>query len=292
MLNNGFFRFLEFEKRVSAHTLKAYQSDLSQYIQFITATYDIESSEEITHTMIRSWVVSLMDQQISPRSINRKITALKSYYKFLKRESLIDVNPMTKVLAPKQSKELPRFVEIEAMDQLLDHLEFTNDFSGSRDKLLLALFYSTGMRRSELIGIKNVDIDIYNSSVKVLGKRNKERIIPLHKEILEMIRSYMTLKKELQYHAPYLLLTDKGEKLHDTFVYRKVKHYLSLVTTIDKKSPHILRHTFATHLLNKGADLNAIKELMGHANLAATQIYTHNSIEKLKQIYKQAHPKA
>lgn len=285
-----FVEYLQFEKRFSPHTLVAYQTDLSQFIDYLEHTYEIKTIEEINHSLIRSWIVDLMNHKISPRSVNRKITTLKTFYKFLLRQKIVVENPMLKIQSPKTSKRLPVFVEKEKMDALLDTIEFGDDGAGLRNKLIIELFYATGMRLSELINLKESDVDLYANQVKVLGKRNKERIIPFAAELKNLIKKYMDSKPESS--MDLLFLSDKGKKMSEKFVYTSVKMYLSQVTTIDKKSPHVLRHTFATHMLNNGADLNAIKDLLGHANLSATQVYTHNTVEKLKNIHKQAHPKA
>ncbi len=242
--------------------------------------------------MIRSWLVWLMEHKITPRSVNRKLTTLKSFYRFLIREGIVDENPMRKIISPKTSKRLPVFVERDKMDLLLDKIEFGTDFEGRRDRLILEMFYSTGMRLSELVNLSDTDIDFHNGNIKVLGKRNKERLIPFCKKLEVLIRDYIVVKEETFGQVPDLFVNHKGKKIYPKLVYLIVKRYLGEVTTLVKKSPHILRHTFATHLLNNGAELNAIKELLGHANLSATQVYTHNTIEKLKTIYKQAHPKA
>jgi integrase/recombinase XerC len=284
-----FLKFIQFEKRYSKHTLVAYANDLNQFFTYLATTYEIKEPEEIKHTIIRSWIVSLMEQKITPRSINRKITVLKTFYKFLLRQNTVNQNPMLKILSPKTSKRLPVFIEKEKMDNLLDNIEFTDDFEGQRNKLILELFYATGMRLSELINLKQSNIDLYLCQLKVLGKRNKERIIPFSNNLKKQIQQYIALKKD---GNDELLFTDKnGKPMYAKQVYRLVNAALSQVTSADKKSPHVLRHTFATHMLNNGAELNAIKELLGHANLAATQVYTHNTVEKLKNIHKQAHPK-
>jgi len=287
---DSFVEYLQFEKRFSPHTLVAYQTDLSQFIDYLEHTYEIKAIEEVNHSLIRSWIVDLMNHKISPRSVNRKITTLKTFYKFLLRQKIVIENPMLKIQSPKTSKRLPVFVEKEKMDTLLDNIEFGEDAAGLRNKLIIELFYATGMRLSELINLKESDVDLYANQVKVLGKRNKERIIPFAAELKNLIKKYIASKSESP--IDLLFLSDKGKKMSEKFVYTSVKMYLSQVTTIDKKSPHVLRHTFATHMLNNGADLNAIKDLLGHANLSATQVYTHNTVEKLKNIHKQAHPKA
>ncbi len=287
---NSFTEYLQFEKRFSNHTVVAYSTDLSQFIQYLETTYEIKELSEINHALVRSWVVTMMEQKVSARSVNRKITTLKTFYKYLLRQKTVTENPMIKIQAPKTSKRLPVFVEKEKMDLLLDNVDFGNDFEGIRNKLIIELFYATGIRLSELINLKEKDVNLSSCQLKVLGKRNKERIIPFGNELKNKMDDYLKLKPSA--NKEYFLIGKNEKKLSEKFVYTIVKMYLSGVTTIDKKSPHVLRHTFATHMLNNGADLNAIKELLGHANLSATQIYTHNTIEKLKNVHKQAHPKA
>lgn len=292
MLLDEFLKYLQLEKRYSPHTVKAYQIDLSQFQDFLEETYECVL-QKAKHPMVRSWLAQMLDYGISPRSVNRKITALKTFYKFLLKEERVKEDPTIKIIPPKMSKKLPAFVEEGQMKALLDEVSFEEGYEGVRDKLMIELFYSTGMRQSELINIKIKDIDLSSSLIKVLGKRNKERLIPLTIELRQKIDVYLKLRAELPIKdSSYLLLTKKGKKLYPTLVYKQVNHYLSQVTSLDKKSPHVLRHTFATHMLNNGADLNAIKELLGHANLSATQVYTHNTIDKLKKVYKQAHPRA
>ena len=286
---DGFLEFIQFEKRFSNHTLVAYSNDLEQFLSYLKITYEIKSTTEINHTIIRSWVVSLMEQKITPRSVNRKITTLKTFYKYLLRQNIVAENPMLKILSPKTSKRLPVFIEKEKMDTLLDDTMFDDDFEGQRNKLIIELFYATGIRLSELINLKQSNVDLYLCQIKVLGKRNKERIVPFNSILKEQIEHYLKLKDNI--NEDYLFINKNGKKLYEKFVYRIVNTYLTQITTANKKSPHVLRHTFATHMLNNGADLNAIKELLGHANLSATQIYTHNTVEKLKNIHKQAHPK-
>ena len=242
--------------------------------------------------MIRSWIVSMMEQGITPRSINRKITTLKTFYKFLLRKGEIHLNPMLKVLSPKTSKHLPVFVEEVKMDLLFQEGNFGKDFEAIRDRLMLEFLYATGMRLSELIGLTDNDVNAYEGQLKVLGKRNKERIIPFTNKLKGLIKEYREERDQHFTAVPSFFVTDKGKTLYPKLVYRIVTSRLGDVTTLDKKSPHILRHTFATHMLNNGADINSVKELLGHANLSATQVYTHNTIEKLKQAHKQAHPRA
>lgn len=292
MLLDEFLKYLQLEKRYSPHTVKAYQIDLTQFQDYLEENYE-SVLQKAKHPMLRSWLAKMLDYGISPRSVNRKITALKSFYKFLLKEEKIKEDPTIKVVSPKMSKKLPAFVEEGQMTQLLDELDFADGYAGVRDKLMIELFYSTGIRQAELIHLKIKDIDLSSNVIKVLGKRNKERLIPLTIELRQKIDVYLKLRAELPIKdSSYLLLTNKGKKLYPTLVYRQVNHYLSQVTSLDKKSPHVLRHTFATHMLNNGADLNAIKELLGHANLSATQVYTHNTIDKLKKVYNQAHPRA
>jgi integrase/recombinase XerC len=286
---DSFLQYLQFEKRLSNHTLVAYTNDLSQFFTYLNTTYEIKNISEVNYSIIRSWIVSLMEQKISSRSVNRKISTLKTFYKYLLRQNIVVENPMLKILSPKTSKRLPVFVEKDNMDTLLDNITFGNDFEGIRNKLILELFYATGIRLSELINLKEINVDLGLCQLKVLGKRNKERIIPFANELKRSIEKYLKIKVNTTEER--LLVTKNGKKLSEKFVYLLVNNYLSQVTTIDKKSPHILRHTFATHMLNNGADLNAIKELLGHANLSATQVYTHNTVEKLKNIHKQAHPR-
>lgn len=291
---NEFLKYIKDVKRYSNHTLVAYQNDLKQFFAYLSGTYGITNMEEVQFVMIRSWIVSLIEQTRTASSVKRKISTLKSYYKYLLREGIVPANPMLMVQPPKGTKQLPVFLDQTAMDLLFDKVDFGTGFNAIRDRLLLELLYATGMRLSELIGIRSGDIDKYNGSVKVLGKRNKERIIPLFPAILDLMEEYLRVRSELETadQGDFLLVTDRGVQLYPKFVYRTVNRYLSEITTLRKKSPHILRHTFATHLLNKGADINAIKEILGHSSLSATQVYTHNTVEKLKAAHKQAHPKA
>ena len=287
-----FLKYLSFEKRYSKHTVDAYRKDLQQFSDFILADFEINNPKEVRHTHIRSWVVALMDSGLLSKSVNRKIATLKSFYKFLLARAYVELNPTTQIKPLKTDKDLPSFVKEEEIINLLDKIEFSSDFVGRRDKLLLELLYSTGIRLAELQGLEETDVNFYEKTIRVLGKRNKERIIPIGNSLIQLIGDYRNLKSESGMTGTNLLLTDSGDALYPMFIYRKVKKYLSAVTTLSKKSPHVMRHTFATHLLNKGADLNAVKDLLGHTSLAATQVYTHNSIEKLKAAFDQAHPKA
>jgi len=307
MEKDNFINYIQFEKRYSIHTVIAYRTDLEQFYEFLSQQYGISEIIDVSHSMIRSWLVFLLEKQNSPRSINRKITTLKSFYKFLLKEGIINQNPIRKIITPRMSKRLPVFVEKERMEMLLDKIDFGEDFHALRDRLILEMFYATGIRLSELVNLKESDIDFHHSSIKVMGKRNKERIIPFSDKFGKLLKTYIHACRDainsvspdgVSTHTVPLLssaalfFTDSGRKMYPKMVYRIVNNYLGQVTTIDKKSPHVLRHTFATHLLNNGAELNAVKELLGHANLSATQIYTHITIEKLKKIYQQAHPKA
>ena len=290
---DSFLRYIEYERRYSKHTLESYANDLGQFFFYLKSEYQKEEVELATHLEIRSWIVQMMEQKISPRSINRKLSTLKSFFKFLIRKGILLKSPLNKVLAPKTSKRLPVFVEKAGIERLLTDIEFPEGFEGARDKMILDLFYNTGMRRSELNNLKETDVDSYNAQIKVLGKGNKERIIPVQPQLRTALKDYIDLKNQsIASPSVYLFVNPQGKLLNPANIYSIVKKYLNLITTIDKKSPHVLRHTFATHLMNNGADINAVKELLGHASLAATQVYTHNTIDKLKNIYKQAHPKA
>lgn len=293
-VRSSFIQYIKFEKRFSPHTVLAYEGDLDQFFKYAKITYETEAPDEINHSMVRSWIVSMMEQKITPRSINRKITTLKTFYKFLLRNGEIKTNPMQKVQAPKVSKRLPVYVEESNMKMLFSEGDFGEGFIGLRDRLLMELFYATGMRLSELVNLKDTDFDLGNCQVKVLGKRNKERIIPFADPLKKMIKEYLALKESQQFneHSERFFVEETGVPVSAKKPYYIVNKYLKHATTISKKSPHVLRHTFATHMLNNGADLNSVKELLGHANLAATQVYTHNTIEKLKKVYKQAHPRA
>ncbi|MBI9037039.1 MAG: tyrosine-type recombinase/integrase [Bacteroidales bacterium] len=295
MATDKFKRYLEYERRYSTHTLKAYQKDIEQFFSFLKDVYAIESAKLVNQAIIRSWIISLKEESISTRTINRKISCLKTFFSFLIKESEISNNPMLKILSPKTSKKLPTFIEEEKMEILFDEVDFGEGFEAARDRLILDIFYSTGIRLSELINLKSENIDFKKFQIKVLGKRNKERIIPFSKGINNLILNYITLKNNYfnnKITDSYLFLSKSGKKAYPKLIYRVVNKYLSKITTLKKLSPHVLRHTFATHMLNNGADLNAIKELLGHSNLSATQIYTHNSIDKLKKVYKHAHPRA
>ena len=291
-LTQNYLDYLLLEKRYSSHTVKAYRTDLRIFESYLKEIYTT-SIDKANHTMIRSWLVEELNKGNSARTVNRKITTLKSFYKYLIKEHKIKQNPTLKISSSKISKKLPQFVGLDDMNKLLDKLKLEKNFSAYRDKLIIEVFYSTGIRLSELINIKLTDVDPLKSQIKVLGKRNKERLIPLTKELQKSIEGYMTFRmKEKAIDRSYLFITDSGKKLNPSMVYRKVNELLKGVTTLENKSPHVLRHTFATHMLNNGADLNVIKELLGHASLSATEVYTHNSIDQLKEIFNNAHPRA
>jgi len=302
MFLERFIQYIQYEKRYSPHTVSAYQSDLDQFFRFLNnpggkdpaPPFEITHPSEVNYHHIRNWMVHLMEDKTA-RSVNRKLATLRKYFKFLLREGLITNNPASKLQSPKIVKHLPIVVEDEKLSAMLnDTTTFGDDFEGVRDKLIIEILFGTGIRLAELVGLKEEDVDFHNGTIKVLGKRNKERIIPINHELRELLLRYNDLKKNENFHnnSLTLIVTNKGTEAYPKFIYLIVQRYLSYISTQDKKSPHVLRHTFATSLLNRGADLNAIKELLGHANLSATQVYTHNSVERLKSIYKQAHPKA
>lgn len=288
-----FLDYLKYEKRHSHHTFTAYENDLDQFVLFGKKLVEDFSVESADHHLIRQWIISLMDAGITARSVNRKISTLKTFYKFLMRENLIEKNPTDRVILPKMAKKLPVFVQEKEINKLLDGRFFTDDFEGKRDKAVISLFYGSGIRLSELQNIRFTDLDLKGKMVKVLGKRNKERLVPFPLEISAVMEEYIEIRNKLFGEINNIIfLTEKGDPIYSKLIYRIVIKHLSMVTTLDHRSPHILRHSYATHLLNRGADLNAIKELLGHANLAATQVYTHTTFEKLKKVYKQAHPRA
>lgn len=288
-----FLQYIQFIRHYSPHTVRSYRKDLEQFFHFCAAEADSEETS-IDHHLIRSWIVNLMESGNSARTTKRKISALKTYCRYLLKEGVIQANPVAKVLTPKSDKKIPVFVNEKQMETLLDVISFGEDFNGLRNRTIIETFYNTGARRSEIIGLRISDIDLPQRLMRVLGKRNKERIIPLSTFFCEVLDKYIRVR-EAEFpgkETEWLFLTSSGEKLYPRLVHRIVTRFLSMVTTADKRSPHVLRHSFATHLLNQGADLNAIKELLGHANLSATEVYTHNTFEKLKTIYKQAHPRA
>ena len=290
-----FLNHLKYEKRYSPHTILAYTKDLEAFWHYIFQKYDSAPINEVSYQLVRSWLAELMEEGIiGPRSINRKISTLKSFFRYHIAIGTITQNPMAKVVTPKAGKRLPVFIKESDIETLsLSLTASTEDWKSLNASLLIHLFYATGMRLSELIELKEGNIDFGRKQIKVLGKGNKERSIPVTPETITQIKNYQELKyKEFGSQVPQLLVTEKGKKLYPKYAYLLVKKHLSSIPTLDKKSPHVLRHTFATHLMNNGAEMNAVKELLGHASLAATQVYTHNTIEKLKEVYKNAHPKA
>lgn len=287
-----FLDYLKFEKRYSQHTVISYQTDLEQFFSFLTSQYDAQPVENISTAMVRSWLAEMKSEDISSKTINRKISALKTFFKFLLRKRIIAKTPMTNIISPKVSKRLPAFVDEKSIPLLFTCTAFTDDWKGKTEKLVITLLYNTGMRLSELISLKKEQIDESYSQIKVFGKGSKERIIPLQRTLIDALKSYISERPETADNNPFVFVNEKGKPLYPKYVYNLVKKHLSDVTTLSKKSPHVLRHTFATHLANNGADLNAVKELLGHSSLASTQVYAHNTIEKLKEVYKQAHPKA
>ena len=289
----SFTDFLAIEKNYSKHTVNAYNKDLEVFSKFIHEEFSSNSIEDINYAQIRTWIISLVESGLTNRTINRKISSLNSYYKFLLKIERIQVNPLAKHRALKTAKKIQIPFSESEMNSILEAMNHDKSFEGLRNKLIIELFYSTGIRRIELVELKLKDIDLNNKTVKVLGKRNKERIIPLISPVLQTINDYIQSRNNLKVikNDEYFFLSKKGVKIYETLVYRIINDYFSVASNKVKKSPHILRHTFATHLLNQGADLNAVKELLGHSSLAATQVYTHNSIEELKKVYTNAHPR-
>lgn len=288
-LIKNFLDYLTIEKRYSVHTTVSYKNDLNQFNLYLSESYSGIEFQKVEMIHVRSYMVHLLESKLAKSTVARKVSSIKSLYKFMKKEQLISSSPIQLLETPKLDSRLPIFLKEEEVVNLFEEFKFEDSFSGKRDKMILYLFYQTGIRLSELIGLK--DVDVRNGELKVLGKRNKERIIPLSNNIQPLIDQYLNLKDELGFKKKYFFVTDNGNKLYEKFVYRKVNYYLSMVSSKQKKSPHILRHTFATHMLNNGADLNSIKEILGHENLSATQVYTHNTFQKLKSIHKQSHPR-
>lgn len=294
MTTTEFLRYLQYEKRFSLYTIEAYRTDLLQFTAYLQNQYEIADPTLIQHIHIRSWAVSLMEQKSAASTIRRKLSTLKSYFRYLQREKIIPRSPMLQVSLPKLGKRLPAVVPEQNLAQLLDPIETPSDYLTMRDQVIIELLYLTGMRRAELLGLKVSDLNMHAQTIKVLGKGNKERLIPISHATVALLKQYLDLRTAAfsSTNETALLLTHQGKPAYPKLVYRIVNAYLSTVTTQEKRSPHVLRHSFATHLSDHGADLNAIKELLGHSSLAATQIYTHHSIERLKKIYQQAHPKS
>lgn len=293
-LIQSFLDYLRYEKRYSAHTLISYQTDLIDFFDYLNVQFGEISFKDINHNFIRSWLASLKIKGLIAKSLNRKISSLKSFFKYQLKTGVIDATPMINIISPKIKKRLPVFVRENDTKKLIESLsQSTENWKTLNARMLITIFYSTGMRLSELITLKEKQIDFSRSQIKVLGKGNKERIIPVSREVVKIIQNYQQLKrKDFEHTDNVLLVTEKGKKIYPKYAYLLVNKILGETSTLDKKSPHVLRHTFATHLMNNGADLNAVKELLGHSSLASTQVYTHNTIEKLKNVYKKAHPKA
>lgn len=289
---NGFLSYLNLQKRFSPLTTKNYEADLNQFFEFLNKEISTYTLSTISFQYIRSFIASLMDEGLSPRSVNRKISTLKSFFKYLLKNGEVETNPTQKIQGPKTPKKLPVFIDENQLGEIFNSKVFPDGFEGTRDKLIVDVLYQTGLRRAEILNLRESDVDLFNTQLKVLGKRNKERIIPFNIQLKKNIETYIQAKRDNQLNNPYLFVSIKDKPLSPAKITKIVKDVLSAVTTNKKKSPHILRHTFATHLLNNGADINAVKELLGHANLSATQIYTHNSIDKLKKSYNQAHPRS
>ena len=291
-MKDAFIKYLKFEKRLSDHTILSYDNDLKQFESFFK-TYSTNKEIKTTDKRaIRSWIVELSLKNLSPKSINRKIATLKSFFKFLIKREVIEINPTTNITSLKTDQKIPNFLKEKDVNFLFDNLILEKNFNGERDMMILELLYGTGIRISELINLKTRNINLPKKEMKIMGKRKKERIIPLHQQIISQIKKYLDKKNEIKSNHEFLLCTNKGKKLYPMLIYRIVKKHLSSLINSKKYNPHLLRHTFATHILNKGGDLNSIKDLLGHESLAATQIYTHNSIEKLKETFKASHPRA
>ncbi|TMU50477.1 tyrosine-type recombinase/integrase [Flagellimonas algicola] len=290
---SAFISYLRLEKNYSEHTITAYQKDILEFTGFCTTTYELDSIDDVEYTMIRSWIVDLVGNGISNRTVNRKISSLRAYYRFLQKIERLNVSPLVKHRALKTNKKVEVPFSEQEMEKILLEIPFEDDFEGVRDKLIIELLYATGVRRAELVNLKCADFNPTSQTLKVLGKRNKERLLPLLPATVQMLRDYLAMRSQLNSitDTTNLFLTKAGLKIYETLVYRTINKYFSLVSPKVKKSPHILRHTFATHLLNRGADLNSVKELLGHSSLASTQVYTHNSIAELKKVHLNAHPR-
>lgn len=289
----SFLQYLLTERRYSQHTVRSYRNDIDQFFRWLSEPDISENPAAIKSGDVRSWIVSLLEEGYSPVTVHRKISALRAFFRYMRRHGFVTGDPMDRVILPKRPKRLPVFVAEDSLEKLLDDFQFGDNFSGIRDRTIVEILYLTGIRRSELIGLRDDDVDLSSGVVRVMGKRSKERVIPLTGSFIKSLREYLDIRGEAGLSGSrWFFVTEKGNKMYDRGVYNIVKRYLSMVTTVEKKSPHVLRHTFATHMLNHGADLNSIKELLGHASLSATQIYTHNTFEQLKKVYKQAHPRA
>jgi integrase/recombinase XerC len=292
-LVDAFLEYLNLEKKYSAHTITAYKNDLQSFKKFLEMEYAQENLREVHYSQIRNWIVNLVDIKVSNRTVNRKVSALKSFFTFLQKTKQIDYNPLSKHKSLKIEKRLQvpfSFKEINTVINDIDK-DANDDFESLRNRLIVELFYSTGIRRAELINIKQRDVSFSDKTIKILGKRNKERLVPLLGSVIQTLNRYLALKKEFEIGLEELFITEKGNKIYETLVYRIINHYFGQVSSKEKRSPHILRHSFATHLLNEGADLNSVKDLLGHSSLASTQVYTQNSLDVLKKVYNKAHPR-
>lgn len=293
LLIEKYIKYLRYEKNFSLHTEISYSTDLQQFFDFLKEHFSETDINSVDSDIIRLWIVSLMEAKISARSVNRKLSTLKSFYKYLLKIGEISINPVKKITGPKIPKPIPAFVNTTDMDEILDDINFDKSFESLRDQIMIELFYATGIRRAELIGLKDTDIDFSNETIQVTGKRNKQRIIPFSDGMKTLLEEYIsTRNKEVEAISGYFFVRDNGKQLYPMLVHRIVNDHLEQVPTLSKTSPHVLRHSFATSMLNNGADINAVKELLGHSSLAATEIYTHTSFEELKKIYNKAHPRA
>jgi integrase/recombinase XerC len=291
-ISQPFIDYLKFEKRYSAHTIRAYQDDLEQFFVYLNSAFGETALQSVSTSFVRSWLASLKEQKIASKSINRKISSLKSFFKYQLRTGLLEKSPMAGIISPKSGKRLPVYVEEKDMLLLMESIDFPDNWQGRTERLLIRMFYNTGVRLTELVTLKNSQLDADAATMRVIGKGNKERMIPLSASLVDEIRLYQKEKqKNAGKPAETLFVNEKGKSLYVKYAYLAVRKWLSRVTTIDKKSPHVLRHSFATHLMNHGAELNSVKELLGHSSLAATQLYTHNSIEKLREVHKKNHPR-
>lgn len=293
LLIEKYIKYLRYEKNYSLHTEISYSKDLHQFSEFLLLHFPDVDIKSVDNDLIRMWIVSLMEGKMSPRSVNRKLSALKSFYKYLLRIGEMSTNPMKKIIGPKASKPIPAFVNNSDMEKILDETHGMNDFESFRDHIMIELFYVTGIRRAELLGLKDVDIDFSSKTIQVTGKRNKQRLVPISDDVLLLIGQYMNIRnEEIENQSGYFFVKKDGEKLYPMMIHRIVTENLKQISTLSKTSPHVLRHSFATGMLNNGADINAVKELLGHSSLAATEVYTHTSFEELKKIYNKAHPRA
>jgi integrase/recombinase XerC len=288
----SFLQYIRTEKRYSRHTVTSYKNDLDQFFMWMQLNHPDVNTEDAVTAHVRGWMVSLIERGCTASTVHRKISALRAFYRYMRKHGYSNADPMSGVRLPKKPRRLPVFVTEESLDRLLDDYKFGDNFSGVRDRTIVEFLYLTGMRRSELISLRDEDVDLSSGQVKVMGKRGKQRLIPLTSSFIKSLRLYLEARRHEGLAGGWLFVTDRGNKMYDKSVYNIVRRYLSMVTTVEKRSPHVLRHTFATQMLNHGADLNSIKELLGHASLSATQVYTHNTFEKLKKVYKQAHPRA